>query len=201
MSEIKIYNGLPVYEVYFDDETEIETISLVKFPANNRMFAAFEEQQARFEVLDEERRIIFGLVMGVGQLILRKRDDDGTEFYAHFSTESIRQMHERFMAHSTTNPLLLAHDINQPVENVYMIESVIKDTSRGIDPKGYEDMGEGSWFASYKVDDPDLWAKIKEGTFRGFSIHGMYGIRQDAAFDEIDELMAEVEDFEKHINF
>lgn len=200
MSEIKIYNGLPVYEVYFDDETEIETISLVKFPANNRMFAAFEEQ-ARFEVLDEERRIIFGLVMGVGQLILRKRDDDGTEFYAHFSAESIRQMHERFMAHSTTNPLLLAHDINQPVENVYMIESVIKDAARGIDPKGYEDMGEGSWFASYKVNDLDLWAKIKEGTFRGFSIHGMYGIRQDAAFDEIDELMAEVEDFEKHINF
>jgi hypothetical protein len=32
----------------------------------------------------------------------------------------------------------------------------------------------GTWFGVYKVDDRNIWDKVKDGTFRGFSIEGLF---------------------------
>ena len=41
-------------------------------------------------------------------------------------------------------------------------------------PKGFEDLPDGSWFGSYKVDNEAVWNDIKAGTFKGFSVEGMF---------------------------
>jgi hypothetical protein len=56
-----------------------------------------------------------------------------------------------------------------------MYESFITDSERGIlAPKGFPKVPEGSWFASYKVDNDDVWAKVLDGTFKGFSVEGVF---------------------------
>jgi hypothetical protein len=57
-------------------------------------------------------------------------------------------------------------------DGVYMFESFLIDKSRMSNPKGFEDLPDGSWFGSYKVDNEDIWAKIKSGEFKGFSVEG-----------------------------
>lgn len=167
MDNTQLYKGLPIFEVYFDDEAEIATMALVKHPANARHFAAFEEK-ARFSIIDEEQRIVFGLVMGVDQVIAR----DG--YFAYFSADSVKQLRERYMKNHATAPLLINHNENKPVEGLFMVESVVKDTIRGISPVGYEDLADGSWFVAYKVLNDEIWKQIKDATFQGFSIHGFY---------------------------
>jgi hypothetical protein len=59
-----------------------------------------------------------------------------------------------------------------------MFESFIVDNQRGIKaPKGFEDVPEGSWFGSYKVENDLVWSMVKEGKFQGFSVEGMFDLQ------------------------
>jgi len=40
--------------------------------------------------------------------------------------------------------------------------------------KGYEEVADGSWFLSYIVNDDDIWARVKDGEFKGFSVEGFF---------------------------
>ena len=58
-----------------------------------------------------------------------------------------------------------------------MFESFIVDERRGISaPKGFDNATQGSWFGSYKVDNQEVWNKIKAGEFLGFSVEGMFDL-------------------------
>jgi hypothetical protein len=67
------------------------------------------------------------------------------------------------------------HSPDAQVEGVTMFESFITDASRGIQPmKGFEDAPDGSWFGSFKVDNPQVWNDVKDGKFKGFSVEGLF---------------------------
>ena len=67
------------------------------------------------------------------------------------------------------------HDNGQVVDGVTMFESWIVDEKRGIKPmKGYEDVNDGSWFGSFKVENDDVWELVKDGKVRGFSVEGIF---------------------------
>ena len=66
------------------------------------------------------------------------------------------------------------HDPSQLVDGVYMFESFIINSQRMPAPEGFEDLPDGSWFGSYKVDNEAVWNEIKAGTFKGFSVEGMF---------------------------
>jgi hypothetical protein len=69
----------------------------------------------------------------------------------------------------------LFHDPNLQTEGVTIFESFISDASRGILPmKGFEDLPDGSWFISAKVENDDVWNKIKAGEVKGFSVEGIF---------------------------
>ncbi len=42
------------------------------------------------------------------------------------------------------------------------------------------DLGKVGWWCGFKISDPDVWAKVKDGTYKAFSIHGK-GLRQKIA--------------------
>ena len=56
-----------------------------------------------------------------------------------------------------------------------MFESYIIDRERGVNPPtGFEDVADGSWFGSFKVENDKLWGEVKAGTFKGFSVEGLF---------------------------
>lgn len=193
---METFNNLPVYEAYFDkDGLLIDTIALVSRPANKHEFVAMDEGElARFSVVDEDKRIIFGLVMGAGQLIYRRTIDRG-EFYVHFSAKAIEDMLLGFMSNLRTTHVKATHN-GEYVDGVILLQSFLKDTERGINPAGYDDVGDGSWFAAYKVLNDDVWDAIKTGDFKGFSIEGIYGVMPADDYknmlDELDEMATDL---------
>jgi hypothetical protein len=50
--------------------------------------------------------------------------------------------------------------------------------------KGFEDIADGSWFGSFYVENDDVWQQIKDGTFRGFSVEGVFDYEQPKSSDE-----------------
>ena len=189
---------LPLYNIVLGEADGIEIMSLVEHPAVERDFLAFEKQkqlaknaeayraEAKFS-LNEEQHIVFGVAIRADFPIYRI-DNSGYEYYVIFNKETIKQLRDKFMYDKRTDLVNLEH--SKGANNIYLIDSFIKDTSKGISPAGFEDIEDGSWFVSYKVDNEQVWNKIKSGEFRGFSIEGVFEFTpKDELEDLIDEIL------------
>jgi hypothetical protein len=77
------------------------------------------------------------------------------------------------------------HDSGQQLQGITMFESWLKDSKRGVRAlKGFDDVPEGSWFASYKVYDDETWAKVKRGEVLGFSVEGDFIYKKKVSKEE-----------------
>lgn len=173
--------ALPVYEMIINpDETsdvEVSFVALVDKPAIERNFLAFNSQQLYFKT-DEDKRIIAGPAMVADTLIYR-RDDKG-EYNVFFSADTVKQIALKFAKKGYAKNLNLFHDPALPAEGVTIFNSFVSDKSIGIQPmKGFEDLPDGSWFISAKVENEEIWQKIKNGEVRGFSVEGNFSFTKD----------------------
>ena len=73
-----------------------------------------------------------------------------------------------------------------------MVQLFIKDSAAGVAPEGFDDIADGSLFGEYHVTNEDVWADIKAGTFKGFSVEIFYTLipAGDAMHREEDEAEA-----------
>lgn len=170
--------NIPIFEAKIDDlECGIYKISLVDLPAVESNFIYFKESPKvmKYSIDSEEEHMITGVLMRANFPIYRYSEDYG-EFYIKYSPETIKIMAEKMMSDNTFNNINLQHEDGSDVEGVNLVEIFIKDTSKGISPKGFDDIEEGSLFATYKVNNLDIWNSIKEGTFMGFSLEGIFDL-------------------------
>ena len=161
---------LPIYRFKCgaEDDTMLDAVALVDMPAIEMNWQAFNNTQYKFSA-NAEKRIISGPLM-VADLPIYRRDERG-EYYGLFTSEDIFNLRNKFFKQSKDKEVNMMHDPNMKVEGVYMIESFLIDSTRGIfSPKGYN-LTDGSWFGSYKVDNEEVWNDlIKTGDFKGFEI-------------------------------
>jgi Putative phage serine protease XkdF len=174
--------NLPIYllEINEDlmDGSEVDFVALVDKPAIERNFLRFKEDRMNFEIQDEERRIISGPIMLADTPIYR--NDNGQEYFVSFPKDTIYKIVKKMFQKGYTSNVNLMHDPNQVVDGVTMFEIWITDESRGIKPmKGFEDAPDGSAFASYSIDNQDVWNDVKSGKFKGFSVEGMFNYKKE----------------------
>ncbi len=168
---------LPIYELMINediqDDAEVSFIALVDRPAIQKNWNAFKEN-AKFQIISEDKRIISGCVMLADSPIYRNDSTNG-EYYVVFSKDTIFKIAQKFFKKGYQANVNLMHDSEQQVSGVTMFESFISDKDRGILPmKGFEDAPDGSWFGSFKVEDDSVWQMIKEGKVKGFSVEGVF---------------------------
>ena len=173
--------NLPIYllEINEDlmDGSEVDFVALVDKPAIERNFLRFKEDRINFEIQDEERRIISGPIMLADTPIYR--NDNGQEYFVSFPKDTIYKIIKKMFQKNYTGNVNLMHDPKKIVEGVTMFECWISDESRGVKPmKGFEDAPDGSAFASYFVDNEDVWQKVKSGEFKGFSVEGLFNYKR-----------------------
>lgn len=169
---------LPVYRAEIDSsldsDLEVNFIGLVEKPAIERNFQAFKEQKKVCFSVNEEKRIICGPAMMADLLIYRKDDVLG-EYFTVFDKPAIQSIVEKFSAKGYLQNFNLFHQEDQQVNDVTIFNSFIIDTELGIQPPtGFEDLADGSWFISAKVNNDDVWQKIKDGDIKGFSVEGIF---------------------------
>lgn len=168
---------LPIYRFLVpDDDSEIgvDAVALVDYPAIEMNWQAFSSDVNKYGFkADKEKRIISGPLM-VAELPIYRKDETG-EYYGVFTKTDIYNIVKKFFKNGNTHQVNMMHDSSLMVSDVYMIESFIIDSERGIySPKGYN-LTEGSWFGSFKVDNDEVWDEyVKTGKFKGFSVEGIF---------------------------
>lgn len=185
---------LPIYKLVIeDDETGVNFVALVDFPAIEKNFVAFNKSKPyKFEVQDEEKRILAGPLM-IANLPIYRNDNNMGEYYALFDSPTIEKIVQKFFRNNNTHNVNKMHDPNQKVEGVFMYQSFIINRSQGINPpKGFDTLTDGSWFGFYKVENDEVWNDfIKTGELKGFSVEGdfYYEPHKEEPKDVIDEII------------
>ena len=164
-------------ELFIDDKDQdnaLDMISFVSAPAIEKDFMHFKEQKEKFEFKsDEEKRIVTGPAMVPNQEIIRM-DAEGNPYFVYFTEDTIVKAQEVFSKYGKTKSTNFEHSTG--MRDVTVVESWIvtnpaNDKSNAL---GFKDIPKGSWFVSYKVDNDELWTKIKNGDVKGFSIEGVF---------------------------
>ena len=186
---------IPIYNIILGESCGIKKMSLVEQPAVDSDFIAFENQEEIKFAYDEQQHIVFGCALRADFPIYRYSERLG-EYYVTFSTNTIKELYERFMkeGHKSVN---LQHETD--TEGVYLIQSFLKETDKGINPTGFDSITDGSWFVAYKIENEQVWEQVKNGEFNGFSVEGFFDLEKtEEEFskkdekDEIESLIDEI---------
>lgn len=163
-------------------DVEVSFVALVPKPAIERNFMTFKSQTLNFAV-DTDKRVIAGPAMVADVPIYRK--DDGGEYNVFFSAATIKEIQLKFSKKGYAKNLNLFHDPNLPADGVTIKDSFVSDKAMGIPAMvGFEDLPDGSWFISAKVENEDLWKRIKAGEFKGFSVEGNFSFKKSGSNQE-----------------
>lgn len=188
---------LPIFNLVINDEDEsgVSYVALVDDPAIQRNWFAFSKQDFKFKA-DVERRIITGALM-IADLPIYRNNPSMGEFYVVFDKTQIEKCVQKFFKQHNTSNVNMMHDSAKQVDGVYMFESFIVDSARGIKaPDGFTGITEGSWIGSFKVDNDDVWNNyIKTGEFKGYSVEGIFGYEPQkvSSEDDIQEVISTIE--------
>lgn len=185
-------------ELTIKDESEgVYAISLVDSPAIQENFIMLSSQNVELKILDEEKRIVVGFALVPEKRIYRKYKDK--EFNVFFTKETVAKSQELFMKNLNINKFTTEH--REEVNGVNVIESWIVEDPKNdksnlykLKPKG------GEWVVMSKIYNDDVWNEVKNGTFKGYSIEGLYdGFDKLEASEQECETTTMIKEFLKSI--
>ena len=188
-------DNIPVYQALVDDEgTGMFRISLVDSPAVMSDFQAFDSQKrpVMYRISDEEKRLVRGVVMRADFPIYRY-DKSAGEYYIIYKADTIRTMAEKYLLESRQNDVNLMHEEGSDVDGVQMVQYFIKDTAAGVSPAGFDDIADGSLFAEFHVVNDEVWDAIREGTYKGFSLEGVFNLVPETDKDDVQRIVDELD--------
>lgn len=179
---MKEFEGLPIYEISIDGATGLYAVALVKRPAMLSTWQVFadQEQKIKFAVTDEEQHKVLAVLCRADFPIYRRSEEMG-EFYVVFNKETIEDMTQKMLRDGFHESINVEHDDDYYIDGVELTQIFIKNSAKGINPAGFEDIEEGSAFCEYKITSPEVWDAIKRGVFTGISLEGFFNLKEIAA--------------------
>ena len=109
------------------------------------------------------------------------------EYYVIYKAEEIRKMAEKYLLEGRQNDVNLMHQEGSDVDGVQMVQYFIK--GNGIQVDGFDDCADGSLFGEFHVVNDSVWEEIKAGTYKGFSLEGVFDLVPEQNKDEIQEIV------------
>ena len=166
-----------VIEMFIDEDNElsgIEAISVVEKPAIEEDFIALKERkEIKLAEVDNEKRILMGAALIPNKKIFRKGEDDKEDYYIYFSEDTVRKASELFLMKGNQNNSTFEHSVE--LEGMSVVESwILEDKEKDKSAKYGFDLPIGTWLVSVKVNNNEVWNKVKEGEVKGFSIEGYF---------------------------
>jgi len=171
MKETKI-----VELVISDDSQElaIDAISLVTSPAIEQDFVFFgkEKNNLTFAKVDEEKRMLVSPALIPNKNIFRHDPNTDSDYYVYFSKETVRKAAELYLKHNNHHKATYQHQ--DRVSGVLTVESWIKEGDSDKSKLYGYDLPNGTWFVKMKIENDELWQKIRSGELKGLSIEGYF---------------------------
>lgn len=162
---------LKCYTVGLD--SDVFAISLVDEPAIESNFIYLsKEKPVQVCLTKDEKHIVMGAVLIPDKPIYRNQD--GQEFYIQFSAETIEKLAYQYLAKDRVYSFTQQHE--DVADDIYVVETWLK-TSENDKSKDYGiDVPIGSWLMAAKVENEEIWTKIKAGDMNGFSIEAFVNL-------------------------
>lgn len=170
-------------------EVKIKFISLVTKAANKKKFAIMKSENGTIEIdsfifkQDEDKRLITSIVY--------EPDVEDTQG-DYMTAEDIEKAAHDFMT-TYGEGADIQHDGKKA--NVDIVESWVAKTDTVI---GGQFIKKGSWVATAKVNDDEIWDAVKKGRITGFSMGGLAtkinknDDTEDKGMEEIRKMLEEI---------
>jgi len=178
---------IPTYEAVFDEDSKgVFGISLVENPATQEYFVALsedekkklKEKQIQLATIDEEQRILLGLVLEPDTPIYR--NEDGEEFNITFNSQTVKSLAHAFISNGYQHNSTIEHNEDDKIKGIAFVESWTVDNSKKDKSNAYGlEYPKGSWVIAMKVNDDATWNDyIKTGKVKGFSIDAVVKLKK-----------------------
>ena len=166
-----------IVELVIEDnnqELAIDAISLVSAPAIEQDFVFFgkEKNNLTFAKVDEEKRMLVSPALIPNKQIFRYDPNTDSDYYVYFSPETVRKASELYLKHNNHHKATYEHQ--DRVSGVLTVESWIKEGDSDKSKMYGFDLPNGTWFVKMRIENDDLWNKIKDGELKGLSIEGYF---------------------------
>jgi len=166
-----------IVELVIDDDSQelaIDAISLVSAPAIEQDFVYFgkEKNNLTFAKIDEEKRMLVSPALIPNKQIFRYDPNTDSEYYVYFSPDTVRKASELYLKHNNHHKATYEHQ--DRVSGVLTVESWIKEGDMDKSKLYGYDLPNGTWFVKMKINNEELWQKVKAGELKGLSIEGYF---------------------------
>jgi hypothetical protein len=179
---------MEIIELLIDEnkiESGINAVSVVESPAIEENFVALKKHEVELKEVDGEKRILMGAALVPNKQIYRKNGDK--EFYIYFSEETVRKASELFLMRANQNNATLEHE-KKMLDGMSVVESwIIEDEKQDKSAKYGFNLPKGTWMISMKVNNDEIWNKVKAGEVKGFSIEGYFVDKYEMSLQESEE--------------
>jgi hypothetical protein len=157
-------------------EQGIYAISLVENPAIEEDFIYLSREGSEEKVLlqatNDEQQTLIGAVLVPNKKILRRDPQTGEEYHIYFEADTIAKAQELYFKNKNNDKFTVDH--KRPVDDIYVFESwIISDPNLDKSRAYGLDLPVGSWVVMAKVENEKIWAEVKNGAYKGFSIEGL----------------------------
>jgi hypothetical protein len=179
---------MEIIELLIDEnkiESGINAVSVVESPAIEENFVALKKHEVELKEIDGEKRILMGAALVPNKQIYRKNGDK--EFYIYFSEDTVRKASELFLMRANQNNATLEHE-KKMLDGMSVVESwIIEDEKQDKSAKYGFNLPKGTWMISMKVNNDEIWNKVKAGEVKGFSIEGYFVDKYEMSLQEAEE--------------
>lgn len=164
-------NKIKHYAVTFD--SDIYAISLVDEPAIEENFIYLsKDKQEQIFLEKEDKHLIVGAVLVPNKPIYRNNGKE--EFYIQFSKETIEHLAYEYLMNGRMYSVTTDHkDI---ADDICLVESWIKTSENDKSNDYGMNLPIGTWIAAMKVENEEVWQRVKQGELKGFSIESFVNL-------------------------
>lgn len=159
------------YAVTFD--SDVYAISLVDEPAIEENFIYLsKDKQEQIFLEKEDKHLIVGAVLVPNKPIYRNNGKE--EFYIQFSKETIEHLAYEYLMNGRMYSVTTDHkDI---ADDICLVESWIKTSDNDKSNDYGMNLPIGTWIAAMKVENEEVWQRVKQGELKGFSIESFVNL-------------------------
>ena len=150
---------------------DLFAVSLVEDPAIESNFIALSKQKSSIK-LENEKRLLIGAALVPNKPIYR--NVNGNEFYISFDEATIEKLAQDFLANDYQHNITVDHQ--EDANDIVIVESWIKTSENDKSVSYGLNEPIGTWFIGMKVNNDEIWQRVKDGFYKGFSIEAVVGL-------------------------
>lgn len=162
----------------------VHAISVVEDPAIGVDFVALSDEKRYVTLASEERKMLYGALLIPDQLIYRYDETQG-EYYVKYSKETIQKIAHNYFKQNLHHNATLEHEA--PVVGLTLVESWLIEGENDKSKEFGFSLPVGTWFGGMKVENDEVWNKVKSGEVKAFSIEGMFVPKKEMKMSEQQE--------------